>query len=81
MDFLRLFRSKVNPGTVYFCLDNLRVHYCKAVKEYCEANQIELVYTPPYSSSFACIERLWAIPKNIFRKKILLCDKKHLTQE
>ena len=63
LEYLQEFRSKAVDGPVYFCLDNLPVHHCKAVKKYCEEKDIRLVYQPTYSSSFASIERLWAISK------------------
>ena len=56
---------------MYLCLDNLPLHHCNAAKDYCAKVGIELIYMPIYSSSFAPIERLWAIAKRIFRKKLL----------
>jgi hypothetical protein len=32
LEYLGAFRQATLPGHVYFCLDNLPVHHCKAVK-------------------------------------------------
>lgn len=49
------------------CLDNMRAHHAKKVKDYCADNGIQLLFCPPYSSEFAPIERLWALSKVICR--------------
>lgn len=52
-------------------LDNLPVHYTHVVKECAAANNIRLLYLPPYSSEFNPIENLWAHAKRKFRKDLM----------
>lgn len=50
--------------------DNASWHKTKIVKEYCEENNIELWFTPPYAPEFNPIERVWSFMKSIVKKNI-----------
>lgn len=52
--------------------DNASWHKTKIVKDYCEKNNIELWFTPPYSPEFNPIERVWSFMKSIVKKEIFL---------
>jgi transposase len=52
--------------------DNASWHKTKKVTEYCEANNIELWFTPPYAPEFNPIERVWSFMKSIVKKEIFI---------
>jgi len=52
--------------------DNASWHKTKIVKEYCEENNIELWFTPPYAPEFNPIERVWSFMKSIVKKEIFV---------
>jgi len=52
--------------------DNASWHKTKIVIEYCEENNIELWFTPPYAPEFNPIERVWSFMKSIVKKEIFL---------
>lgn len=52
--------------------DNASWHKTKIVKEYCEENNIELWFTPPYAPEFNPIERVWSFMKSIVKKEIFI---------
>jgi transposase len=60
--------------TIYVYLDNLRLHHTNQIKQFCSLNNIVLVFAPPYSSEFNPIERLWALSKQLFTKKIAIIE-------
>ena len=65
--FLRELRAtKSQTKRIYIFLDNLRVHYSKRVGEYCEQNNIQLIFNAAYSSEYNPVERLWALAKRSF---------------
>lgn len=75
LDFLRCLRSCHDAGeTMYVYLDNLKVHHTQMVKQYCSENNVTLVFAPAYSSEYNPIERLWALSKAIFTKRIACLD-------
>lgn len=49
---------------VTLVLDNARYQYCKAVQEYAELLNIELLFLPSYSPNLNLIERFWKFVKN-----------------
>ena len=54
---LKLVRRSYSLKTrLYIVLDNLNTHKNQAVKEWAQANNVELVYTPTYSSWLNRIE-------------------------
>jgi transposase len=48
---LQSIRARLDDGkTIYVILDNLNHHRGRAVREWCEANNVELLFTPTYAS-------------------------------
>ena len=56
-------------------MDNATWHKTKIVKEYCEQNNIEPWYTPPYAPEYNPIERVWNFMKSIVKKEIFTTAK------
>ena len=56
--------------------DNASWHKTKIVNEYCEKNNIELWFTPPYAPEFNPIERVWSFMKSIVKKEIFITTSK-----
>jgi transposase len=52
--------------------DNASWHKTKIVQEFCENNNIELWFTPPYAPEFNPIERVWSFMKSIVKKEIFI---------
>ena len=52
-----------NQPIVYF-IDNASWHKTKKVKEYCQENDITLLFLPPYSPEYNPIERVWGYLKS-----------------
>ena len=51
MRALQSIRARVDDAkTIYVIIDNLNHHRGRAIREWCEANQVELVFTPTYAS-------------------------------
>ena len=61
---LRATRS--SSKRIFIFLDNLRVHYSLRVREFCNQNNIELIFNAAYSSEYNPVERLWALAKRSF---------------
>lgn len=59
LKFLEKVREKNPQAVLVIILDNARIHRAKVVKEFCELNQIVLVYLPPYSPNLNPIEFSW----------------------
>jgi len=55
--------------------DNASWHKTKKVTKYCEENNIELWFTPPYTPEFNPIERVWSFMKSIVKKEIFITAK------
>ena len=56
---------------IYIYIDNLRVHHSTLVKEFCTRNNIGIVFAASYSSMYNPIERVWALAKKIFQRKLV----------
>lgn len=78
--YLKQLKAEAGGLPFTLCLDNMRAHHAKKVKDYCAENEIQLLFCPPYSSEFAPIERLWALSKAIFRQKLIEGNKPKLSQ-
>ena len=52
-----------------FLIDNASWHKTKAVKEYCNNNNITLLFLPPYSPEYNPIERVWSFLKSKIKQK------------
>ena len=57
----------LRPGHIV-CMDNLRAHKSKRVKELIEATGAQIIYLPPYSPDLNPIEAAWAKVKKLIRK-------------
>jgi transposase len=53
-------------------LDNARVHHWGRIQEICEANQILLIYLPPYSPDFNPIEKVFSVLKSRLKRAQIL---------
>jgi transposase len=72
-----------NDKKLILFTDNASWHKTKIVTEYCQENNIELWFTPPYSPEFNPIERVWSFMKSIVKKEIFLTSeyfKKFITK-
>jgi transposase len=52
-------------------LDNARAHTTNDSKRLAEELNMELMFMPPYSPEFNCIEALWSVIKRDFKKRVL----------
>ena len=52
-------------------LDNARAHVTVEAKALATQLNIELMYMPPYSPEFNCIEALWSVLKRNFKRRVL----------
>ena len=52
-----------------FFIDNASWHKTNAVTEYCENNNIILLFLPPYSPEFNPIERVWGFLKGKLKQR------------
>ena len=52
-----------------FIIDNATWHKTKKVKEFCELNNITLLFLPPYSPEYNPIERVWSFLKSKVRQR------------
>ena len=59
-------RTRVN-----MVLDNARAHVTVEAKALATQLNIELLYMPPYSPEFNCIEALWSVLKRDFKRRVL----------
>jgi transposase len=49
-------------------LDNLRVHHSKRVKDFCEDNNLQLVFNIAYSPELNPIENFFSLVKNRYKR-------------
>lgn len=59
LEFLKELRKANLHKIMIIILDNAKIHKAKIVQEYCQENQIILVYLPPYSPNLNPIEFMW----------------------
>jgi len=52
-------------------LDNARAHRTLDVKKAAEDLNLELMFMPPYSPEFNCIEALWSVIKKDFKSRVI----------
>ncbi len=52
-----------------FFIDNASWHKTFAVNEYCNDNNITLLFLPPYSPEYNPIERVWSFLKSKIKQK------------
>ena len=61
IEFLKKLLAKYfEASKIHIILDNAPYHHALSVKEYAEANNINLIFLPPYSPNLNLAERLWA---------------------
>ena len=58
-----------------FFIDNASWHKTLKVQEYCENNNITLLFLPPYSPQFNPIERIWSFLKSKIRQRFFRTTK------
>ena len=68
LEHLKYLRKKERKKWIVMILDNASIHKTKNVKEYCERNNIKLVYLPVYSPEYNYIEKVWKMIKKEFGK-------------
>ena len=59
-----------------FLIDNASWHKTLSVKEYCNNNNITLLFLPPYSPEYNPIERVWSFLKSKIKQKFFQTAKK-----
>jgi len=59
-----------------FFIDNASWHKTLAVQEYCENNNITLLFLPPYAPEYNPIERVWSFLKSKIKQKFFQTSKK-----
>ena len=52
-------------------LDNARAHTNAESKALAEELNIDLMFMPPYTPEFNCIEALWSVLKRDFKRRVL----------
>ena len=57
-------REHYGDKPIAYLIDNASWHKTKKVKEYCEENNITLLFLPPYSPEYNPIERVWGFLKS-----------------
>lgn len=71
IEFLtKLVRKTQRPLTII--LDNHPAHKAGIVKSYAQANDLTLLFMPPYSCQFNSQERVWANVKREYRRLIAI---------
>jgi len=70
IDHLKIVRASYNESIpLAILIDNAPWHKKKEVIEYCENNNITLLFLPPYSPEFNPIERVWSYLKSKIRQR------------
>lgn len=64
LEHFKIVREYYGDKPIAYLIDNAPWHKTKTVKEYCEDNQITLLFLPPYSPEFNPIERVWSYAKS-----------------
>jgi transposase len=70
--FLEELRDLHQGERLFIWLDNLRVHLTQEVREYCDENDIELIFNVPYCSHLSPIEYVFAQVKRLYKDKKLV---------
>ncbi len=68
-------RFPLKSTRVTVVLDNARAHTTLDARRLAEELNIELMFMPPYSPEFNCIEALWSVIKRDFKKRVLALRK------
>ena len=62
-------RQGSTPVTIV--LDNAKAHHTQEVKKIAKKLNFELMFMPPFSPEFNCIEALWSVIKRDFKKRVI----------
>jgi len=64
-------RFPLRSTRVTIVLDNAKAHKTLDVKRTAEGLNLELMFMPPYSPEFNCIEALWSVIKRDFKQRVI----------
>lgn len=64
IEHFKIVRKHYGDKPIACLIDNASWHKTKKVKEYCEENNITLLFLPPYSPEYNPIERVWGYLKS-----------------
>ena len=64
IEHFKIVREHYGDKPIAYFIDNASWHKTKKVLEYCEENNITLLFLPPYSPEFNPIERVWGYLKS-----------------
>ncbi len=64
IEHFKIVRKYYGAKPIAFLIDNASWHKTKKVLEYCEENNITLLFLPPYSPEYNPIERVWGFLKS-----------------
>jgi len=64
IEHLNKVRENYPKKKLLFLMDNATWHKKEEVKKFCEDNNIELIFLPPYSPELNPIERVWSFLKS-----------------
>ena len=68
IEHLKQVREKYPNKKLLFLLDNATWHKKQEVQEFCEDNNMRLIFLPPYSPELNPIERVWSFLKSKVKK-------------
>ena len=76
MSFLEKLRARfpLQSTRVTVVLDNARAHCTSGARHLAENLNLELMFMPPYTPEFNCIEALWSVIKRDFKRRVLMED-------
>ena len=69
-------RAHYGDKPIVYLIDNASWHKTKKVREYCEENNISLLFLPPYSPEYNPIERVWGFIKSKVKNTYFSTSKK-----
>ena len=78
IEHFKIVRKHYGNKPIAYLIDNASWHKTKKVREYCEENQITLLFLPPYSPEFNPIERVWGFLKSKVKNKYFSTAKKFI---
>ena len=64
IEHFKIVRKYYEDKPIAYLIDNASWHKTKKVREYCEENNIALLFLPPYSPEYNPIERVWSFLKS-----------------
>ena len=64
IEHFKIVREYYGDKPIAYLIDNASWHKTKAVQEYCEENNITLLFLPPYSPEYNPLERVWSFLKS-----------------